>query len=336
MTSTRIAGFGEILLRLSAPGPEPILYSPRFDCHVGGAEANVCVGLAHLGYSARMISILPDGALGDGARSELRRHGVDTCGVASGEGRMGLYFHASGAGRRPGEILYDREASAFALGARALIDPGAALVDIDWLHVSGVTPAIGEQAAQAACLLAEAAAERGLRVSFDFNHRASLWARWGGDPTPYLKRIVGATTHLFANDHDLGRIIALPALNPSRQLLHTDHAFAAFPRLQWITSAFRTVSSVESHALSAEVVTRHERGQTPPTSIDHVVDRIGSGDAYAAGIIHACLLGASAQDAAEIGLAAAVLKHSLPGDFPRASAADLEAYRSDSGRDVRR
>ncbi len=335
MTATTVACFGELLLRLSAPGAQPLMYSRQFDWHVGGAEANVGVGLAQFGHRVHMISALPHGRLGDGVIAQLRSFGVEVSKIARDDGRIGLYFHTSGAGYRAGEIIYDRWDSVFSRGAQRLLDPDKVLADIGWLHVSGVTPAIGDESAKATCAMVEAAAERGLRVSYDFNHRATLWARWGGDPTPYLKRIVAAATHLFANDHDLGRVIDLPAANPQRELMHAKRAFDALPRLQLITSAFRTTASVESHTLAAEVVTRNEQARTEPVTLHNVVDRIGSGDAYAAGIIHASVHGLSAQEAAEIGLASAILKHSIPGDFPQSSLDDIAVYRS-SGRDVRR
>jgi len=138
-----IACFGELLLRLTAPGRELLLQNGRLDVHVGGAEANVAVALARLGHETAMISRVPANALGEAARGYLRRYGVSTTGVSTGPGRMGLYFLSPGAGLRPSDILYDREASSFALAKDDDFDWDALLEGVDLLHLSGITPAIG-------------------------------------------------------------------------------------------------------------------------------------------------------------------------------------------------
>ncbi|HYE87025.1 MAG TPA: PfkB family carbohydrate kinase, partial [Vicinamibacterales bacterium] len=138
-----IACFGELLLRLTAPGRELLLQRPHLDVHVGGAEANVAVGLAKLGHEAKLISIVPDNALGDAALGYLRRHGVDASGVARSPGRIGLYFLAQGAGLRASEIIYDREGSSFARASSTDFDWGRLLAGVDLLHMSGITPALG-------------------------------------------------------------------------------------------------------------------------------------------------------------------------------------------------
>ena len=144
----RIVCYGEVLVRLSAPAGQMLLQSPGLDVCIGGAEANVAVSLAQFGHRAAMVSALPDNALGHAARNVLRGHGVDTGGVAFGPGRMGLYFLTPGAVTRPSEIIYDRAGSVFAEADAGLHDWAALLDGADWLHVSGVTPAIGPRAAR--------------------------------------------------------------------------------------------------------------------------------------------------------------------------------------------
>src|SRR5690554_4884974 len=149
--ASRIACFGELLLRLAAPGRELLLQSPGLEVRIGGAEANVGVSLARFGHEVAMLGTVADNALGHAALGELRRHGVDTRGVqlAAG-GRMGLYFLATGAGHRPSEVLYDRAGSAFALARPGAYDWARLLGGAGWLHLSGITPALGAEAAQAA------------------------------------------------------------------------------------------------------------------------------------------------------------------------------------------
>ena len=142
-----IVCFGELLLRLGAPGRQMLLQSPVLDVHVGGAEANVAVSLARFGHDARMVGVVADNALGEAALGELRRHRVDTRAVQQVAGRMGLYFLTPGAIQRPSEVLYDRADSAFARVGGGTHDWPALLAGADWLHVSGVTPALGQRAA---------------------------------------------------------------------------------------------------------------------------------------------------------------------------------------------
>ncbi|HEY0164734.1 MAG TPA: PfkB family carbohydrate kinase, partial [Sphingomicrobium sp.] len=153
----KIVCFGELLLRLTAPGRELLLQTGRLDVHVGGAEANVAVGLACLGHSAAMVSRVPTNTLGEAAAGYLRRYNVDASGVAKGEGRMGLYFLSPGAGLRASEIVYDREGSSFALAGPEDFDWARLLDGADLLHLSGITPALGPRSAEAAIAAAEAA-----------------------------------------------------------------------------------------------------------------------------------------------------------------------------------
>src|SRR3954464_3740383 len=202
-----IACFGEILLRLGAPHSELLLQTRTLVGHIGGAEANVGVALAQWGHSATVVSVLPDNSLGHAAVGELRRHGVRTDSVQFRPGRMGLYFITVGAGQRPSEVLYDRENSAFALAPPDLIDWSAVLSEVSWLHLSGITPAVGPQAAEAALRAARAARAAGVAVSFDCNYRAKLWERWQGDARPILLELVGQADLLFAEQRDIGLIL---------------------------------------------------------------------------------------------------------------------------------
>ena len=171
MISPRVVCFGELLLRLGAPGNQLLLQSPTLDVHAGGAEANVGVSLAHFGHDVAMISVVADNPLGAAVAGELRRHGVDTSRVRRSDGRMGLYFLTTGAGHRPSEVVYDRADSAFASARADSYDWPALLQGAQWLHLSGVSPALGMEAAQATLAAARAANERGIKVSFDGNFR---------------------------------------------------------------------------------------------------------------------------------------------------------------------
>lgn len=330
--------FGELLLRLSARGREQLLQSSGFDVCVGGAEANVAVSLARLGTASSMVSVLPDNALGRHARDELRRHGVDTSALRWGPGRMGLYFHTSGAVLLPSEVLYDRVGSAFDLAAPDLIDWGAGLDGAGRLHLSGVTPALGAQPADAALRAARAACERSVPVSMDGNYRAKLWQRWNGGTASILRSFFETADIAFADERDIGLVLGQTyAGDRSQQLAAAaDAAFAAFPRLQMLACTRRSQNSVDHHELAATLVTRDCAIVSRTYQLHNVVDRMGAGDAFVAGFLHAVHRQLSSQQALDFALAATVLKHSIPGDFNLVAERDVQTLLSQEGLHVRR
>jgi 2-dehydro-3-deoxygluconokinase len=332
--------FGELLLRLNAPGRELLLQTGQLEVHVGGAEANVAVSLACFGHQAFVVTVLPDNPLGLAARGALRRHGVGTehVSLVSG-GRIGLYFMSTGAGHRPSQIVYDRRDSAFALAAPELIDWAAATQGAQWLHISGITPALGPDPAAAAVRAARSARERGLLVSFDCNYRAQLWQAWKSDPARSLRELVEQADLVFAD----GRALALVLQQDTTRLAAPDRfeeaanqAFAAFPKLRHIATTVRTEHSVDRHELSAVMASRTQTVSTRTYSLEGIVDRIGTGDAFAAGVLHGQLSGLAPQETLDFALAATCLKHSIPGDANLATVAEVQHLLSDRGFAVRR
>lgn len=332
----RIVCFGEILLRLAAPGRELMLQTPRLDVTVAGAEANVAVALAHFGHDARVVSVLPDNALGRAALGELRRHGVDTRAIAWGEGRMGLYFLTQGAVRRPSEVLYDRADSAFARApARAAVD----LAGADWFHVSGVTPALNRQAADAAIAAARAARSLGVAVSFDGNYRSKLWETWRDQAPGILRQLFEQADIVFGDDRDIALVLGQRFDQPTaaeRRAAASAAAFQAFPNLKRIALTTRVQHSVDAQDYGAVMFTRERVHEVQPVALSAIVDRVGTGDAFAAGVVHGLLTGESDEAALRFGLAAACLKHSIPGDFCTFSADEVHAAMSEGGLDVKR
>ncbi|WP_380877479.1 2-keto-3-deoxygluconate kinase [Sphingomonas sp. DBB INV C78] len=334
----RTAFFGELLLRLTAPGRELLLQSGRLDVHVGGAEANVAVGLARLGHATRMVSVVPENPLGDVAVTFLRGHGVDCTHVVRGEGRMGLYFLTPGAGLRASEIVYDRSYSAFAMADVDRFDWPALLEGCDRLHLSGITPALGPVMAEAAIRAAEAARAMGLSVSFDGNYRARLWEAWDSDPRAVLTRLVGLADILFGNHRDIALLLDKPfhGDGPERRREAAEAAFAAFPNLKLIASTARQVVDADHNRIAARIDTPAGAHQTAEVTVTGIVDRIGAGDAFAAGVLHGLAdSGGDMDQAVRTGLALTCLKHSLPGDASLFGRADIDAFLSGE-MDVRR
>lgn len=337
---SRVVCFGELLLRMSAPGRELLLQTAQLAVHAGGAEANVGVSLAHLGHAVSMVSTVPSTPLGGFVLGELRRHGVDTSAVQIREGRMGLYFLTTGAVQRASEVVYDRADSAFANSSAADYDWDALLDGADWLHLSGVSPALNPAMAQATLAAARAACARGVKVSFDGNFRPSLWARWQGDAPGILRALFECADVVFADYRDIGVVLGgefSQADVRERVDAAAAQAFAAFPRLQWMACTQRTPHSVDNHALGAMLVGRDgTRAVAPTREMIGIVDRIGGGDAFAAGILHGMMRGFAPDAIVRFGLAAGCLKHSIPGDFNPVSEADIMALTGEERFDVRR
>ena len=339
MAST-VTCLGEILLRLSAPGCELLLQSGTFNVFIGGAEANVAVSLAHFGHRTTVVSALPDNPLAHAAVGELRRQGVDTNSIRfHSDGRMGQYFLTTGAGHRPSNVVYDRADSTFALTPPSLLDSPTALSGVDWLHISGITPAVGPRAADAALQAVRRASEHEVSVSFDCNYRAKLWERWRGDAPRILHDLASHADLMFGEERDLALILGLDLSNvPPRDRFAAagEAAFKAFPRLRRLATTVRIQHNVDHHELAARMLTRNRLYETRFYTLGKIVDRIGSGDAYAAGVLHGICTGMDDQALLEFGLGAAVLKHSIPGDFNLVGVQDVQSLLADAGFAVRR
>lgn len=337
MTNGRIVCFGELLLRLTAPGRELLLQTPRLDVVVGGAEANVGIGLANLGHQVSMVSAVPDNALGRAAVQFVRSQGADTSGVQYRDGRMGLYFLTQGAGLRASDIVYDRADSAFANAPADAFDWKTLLNGATMLHLSGITPALGPATAQAALQAARAARELGVRVSFDGNYRARLWEAWDSDPRAVLTELVGLADTMFGNHRDVSLLLGkqFSGDGADRRREAAEAAFAAFPNLKRIASTARHVDDADRHRIAARVDTPVRGYQTEDVVVAGIIDRIGGGDAYAAGILHGVLSGQDLEATVASGLALTCLKHSLPGDASLFRQADIDAF-LEGGLDVRR
>lgn len=338
---SRVVCFGELLLRLGAPGRELLLQTPQLQVHVGGAEANVAVSLASLGHDVQMVSTVPGNALGRHAVAELRRHGVGVAAVREVEGdRMGLYFLATGAVQRASEVVYDRAGSAFANRNASDHAWPALLSGAHLLHVSGVSPALGANVAESVLGAVRAARAAGVQVSFDGNYRSSLWRRWDGDAAAILREVFAEADIVFADHRDIELVMGLHFAQDdaiARTEAAAATAFAAFPHLRWLSCTQREVISADHHVLGALLLGRDgTRAQAAPRPLPGIVDRIGGGDAFAAGILHGLLSGLGAESTVRFGLAAGALKHAIPGDFSPAREAEVRALMESHPFDVRR
>lgn len=329
--------FGELLLRLTPPDYRLIVQAESLNLVPAGAEANVAAGLASLGNQVRFAGLVSDNVLGERAVAALRGAGVDTEFLVRAPGRMGLYFMEAGSGPRPSAITYDRAGSTFAEAEPWQIDFQGALTGASLLHTGGITPATGPKGVALALAAQQAADEAGVPVCFDGNYRAQLWDAWDSDPRTVLTELVGGATILIGNHRDISLLLGktFSGDGADRRREAAEAAFEAFPRLQLVASTARHLITSDHHRISARVDARDDGFQTDEIDVTGIVDRIGTGDAFAAGVLHQWLGQGDVRAMAESGLALTALKHSIPGDMCLVGKGALDAF-SAGGGDVRR
>ncbi len=337
MSENPVTCFGEILLRLSPPDRQMIMQAQSLDLVVGGAEANVASALASLGHDVRFAGVVADNPLGERSLAALRGVGVDVRHVARAPGRMGLYFLEAGSGPRPSAITYDRSGSAFAGAAPEGINFAGALAGARLLHCGGITPALGPKGVALARAAQDAAKAAGVPVCFDGNYRAQLWAAWDSAPAAILRGLVADATILIGNHRDISLLLGrdFSGDGADRRREAAEAAFDAFPNLLLIASTARQLVTSDHHRISARVDSRAGSHQTGEIDVTGIVDRIGTGDAFAAGVIDGWLAGGDLATMAGRGLALAALKHTIPGDMCPVSRAMLDGFSAGAG-DVRR
>ena len=326
---TRVVTFGELMLRLSPPDHRRIVQADRFDATFGGAEANVAVSLAQLGLPTALVTAVPENALGQAAVNQLRSLGVDTRYVLRGGDRLGLYYLEAGAAQRSSRVVYDRAASAFAQLDGEQIDWPAVMAQVKWFHWTGITAALGESVRQSLGAALEAARAAGVMVSCDLNYRRLLWSsqQAGEVMTPLMAYV----DLVIANETDAADVfgLAVPGVDPAggranltaygeltcRLAEHCGVARAAVTVRESVSASRNRWAAVLFNGSEVLLSRRYEI---------EVVDRVGAGDAFAAGLIFGLLRGDSDRAALEFAVAASCLKHAMPGDFNLATVEEIE------------
>jgi 2-dehydro-3-deoxygluconokinase len=337
--SQTVVTFGEIMMRLAPPSFERLLDSPQLSATFGGGEANVAVSLAFFGEPARFVTVLPPGhPLAEGAIRQLRGFGVDTSRIVRGPGRMGIYFLETGANQRPSKVVYDRAGSSLALAGAGAIDWDSAFAGADWFHVTGITPAISQGAADLALEAAAKARARGLTVSCDLNYRKNLW-RYGKRASEVMRPLFELVDVGIANEEDCQMSLGIQAevdvhsgkLDAAPYSSLTAKVMREFPNLKVMAVTLRESRSASHNGWSACLRDGKEFLTSRHYEITHIVDRVGGGDAFAGGLIYGLRSMASRQEALEFAVAASCLKHSLPGDFNRFTADEVRALLKSGG-----
>lgn len=321
--------FGEMLLRLKAPGAHRLLQKDVLEAAFGGAEFNVLASLTQFGVASEMVTTLPNNDIGAAALEELRRYAVGTRHVQRRDARMGLYFLEAGADLRPGRVLYDRADSAFVRQPPDHIDWPSILKSARWLHLTGITAALGDNPWNSLLTAARAAKSLDVPISFDVNMRHSLWAQSPRDPREAMRPVLDLATVIFAGPGDWG--VCLGDTTPTTDTPDATSAFLermleTYPRASAVISSVRNASSAEHQTLSAVAAARNV-GETRSRTVEvrSVVDRVGAGDAFVAGCLTGLLDRLPWRDTLDLGVMAGALKHSIPGDVNRCTRAELEA-----------
>jgi 2-dehydro-3-deoxygluconokinase len=328
------------MLRLSPPGSERLLQSPVLSATFGGAEANVAVSLAHWGCESVYVTRLPANPIGEAAIRALRAEGVRTDDIVRGGERLGIYFAESGASQRPSTVVYDRAHTAISDIDPATFDWRHVLRGASWLHVSGITPALGPKPARCVADALAAARAASVTTSLDLNFRRKLWSPAEAQATlrPLLKHV----NLVIANEEDLQSALGLdvPGVDvKSGQLNATEYRDVA-RRVCELGPTQVAITLRESVSASDNGWRAILGGSALPDVLEsqrydiRIIDRIGAGDAFAAGFIYGTATGQSPLDALRFAVAAGALKHTIPGDFNRVSIGEVErlARGDESGR----
>ena len=330
---TRVVTFGEIMLRLSPPEHLRFTQARSFDVIYGGGESNVAVSLAFFGLPADFVTRLTPNDIGEACLQFLRQHGVGTQHIVRGGDRLGIYFLEHGAVQRGSKVVYDRAGSALATIQPGMIDWKSAFEHATWFHWTGITPAISEGAA-AACLEAvQAAKDADLTVSCDLNYRAKLW-KWGKQPGEVMQELVALSDVAIGNEEDAAKVFGIHApdtdvtsgqLDAEKYRYVCQGLFERFPNLDKIAITLRGSLSASHNTWSGVLWHKGELFFGPTYDITHIVDRVGGGDSFVAGLIYGLhAYPGDNQRSLDFAIAASALKHTIFGDFNLATVAEVE------------
>jgi 2-dehydro-3-deoxygluconokinase len=333
-----VVTFGEVMLRLKSPGNEMLFQSPVFEATFGGAEANVAVSLSNFGLDASFVSAIPANAVGDACVGELRRHGVNTRFIKREGERLGIYFLEAGANQRASKVTYDRAGSAISAARPGDFDWDTIFEGVEWFHVSGVTPAISQSAADLTLEAARQARAGGVTVSCDYNYRKNLW-RYGKSASQVMREIAKHVDVGIANEEDCQKSLGIDvdvdvhagSLETEKYSVIAQRVLEEFPNLSKQVITLRESRSADVNGWSACLHNGEQFLVSRHYEITDIVDRVGGGDSFAAGMVYGLIAYRDDAKALEFATAASCLKHSILGDFNRVSVRDVESLMKGEG-----
>lgn len=336
---SKFVSFGEVMLRLKSPGFERLMQSPALEATFGGGEANVAVSLANYGLDARFVTVLPDNDLTEACLRELRGFKVDVSQVKRGEGRVGIYFLETGSNQRASKVIYDRANSAIALSKPGDIHWQEVFRDAEWFHITGITPAISQSAADLSLEAVKAARALGVTVSCDLNYRKNLW-KYGKKAQEVMQELVKYTDVIIANEEDFQMSLGLKAGDHDVEKGEIDYAayeeiakeaMRRYPQLKVVAITLRLSHSADRNRWQASLYDGKEFMLSRAYELTDIVDRVGGGDSFCGGLIYGLTHYEGHREALEFAVAASCLKHTINGDYNRVSAKEVEALMKGSG-----
>lgn len=313
----KIITLGEILLRLSTSVGERILQANQLSMHYGGAEANVAVSLSNYGYDVNFVSKIPNNSIGDAVERHLKSFGVRTDYLVRGGERLGTYYLETGVGERSAQVTYDRKYSSISGLMKEEINFDEIFQDVSLFHVSGITPALSPVLAELTLTALKKAQENGIMTSFDFNYRSKLWTSKEAAAafTPLLRYVDICSCGELDAIHLLGIEEADESLSKEEKLIYYyEEIQKTYSNITYISSTFRDVLSASANTLQGNLYVDGAMHHSKVHYINPIVDRVGGGDAFAAGIIHGILDGMSPEKTITFATAASALKHTVHGD----------------------
>ena len=328
-----VVTFGEVMLRLAPPGNLRFVQTDTYVATFGGGEANVAVSLANYGCESRYVTCLPDNDVAQACINSLRRYGVDTRFIQRQGDRIGIYYLEAGATQRPSKVTYDRTGSSISQVNSGDLDWDAIFDGADWFHWTGITPAISEGAATVCLEAARAAKAGGLTVSCDLNFRKKLW-NWGQSAGEVMSELVPHCDVAVGNEEDAEKVFGIEAagadveggkVEAAAYRSVAEQLVARFPNLTHVAITLRGSISASHNTWSGILYDGSDIFEAPIYDIVPIVDRVGGGDSFCAGLIYSLASGQGTQDAIDFAVAASCLKHSIAGDFNMVSAAEVEA-----------
>jgi 2-dehydro-3-deoxygluconokinase len=324
----KVVTLGEIMMRLSTPDFKRFVQAESFDITYGGGEANVAAALCNYGQNGVFVSKVPANALGQSAINHLRRYGVDTQFVARGGERLGIYFLETGASMRASQVIYDRAHASIADADISDFDFDKIFEGADWFHTTGITPALSDKAAALTEAALKAAKAKGVTTSIDLNYRKKLWSK--EKAREVMTRLCQYVDVCIGNEEDADTSLGFTSkgTDVTKGELNLDGYKDVCQQMKekfgfkYIASTLRESYSASDNGWSALVYDGNEFYHTKQYEV-RIVDRVGSGDSFASGFIYGLVTGMKMSDAAEFGVAASALKHTIPGDINHATLSDV-------------
>lgn len=339
----RIVTFGEIMLRLKSPGHERLFQSPLLEATFGGGEANVAVSLAQFGCEVAFVTALPLNPIADACIGMLRGEGVDIGTILRRGDRMGAYYYEAGANQRPSRVIYDRQHSSIMDAPVEAYDWPSILRGAGWFHVTGITPALSANAAGVALQAVKIARQMGLTVSCDYNYRKNLW-KYGKTASEVMGEILQFVDIGIANEEDCQYALGITLdgdrwekeleageLQAGRYKELCEAVLESFPNLRIQAITLRSSHSADHNGWAACLHNRKEFLISRQYDVKDIIDRVGTGDSFAAGLIYGLQAGMTHLDALEFAAAASCLKHSIPGDMNMCTVGEVKALLDGNG-----